>query len=175
MPSWKKQRPKVRGKKEVIDEWETMDVDRDEQERGLKRRARRWRDIEKAQAEARKVEREALKTADKIRKDIRRPRNVIEEAWLKYDYVLANIMERRAHEFLDKIRVGDVELYNKILNIFISPYTKEHVDIMVQYFANGLSVAKKIALVDIVKEYRKLKGIRTKITVKHKGEDGYDL
>jgi len=174
MPSWKKTRPKVRSKKEVVDEWETMDIDRDEQERGLKRRARRWREIETENLIKKAAEETALKNADKM-KNVRVPRNIIEEAWLKYDYVLANIMDRKAHEFLDKIRMGDVKLYNKLLNIFISPYMKEQIDVMVQYFANGLAVDEKITLPDIVKEYRKLKGIRTKFTVKRKGDKDYDL
>ena len=111
MPKYKKARPKVRGKKNVVDEWETMDIDRDEQERGLKRRAKRWKEIETENLIKKAAEEVALKHADKM-KHVRQPRNAIEEAWLKYDYVLANIMEIHAHRFLDNIRKRDVKLYN---------------------------------------------------------------
>ena len=38
-------RPKNRGKKNVFDEWEHSDIDRNEQREGLKRRELRWKEL----------------------------------------------------------------------------------------------------------------------------------
>lgn len=175
MPSWKKQRPKVRGKKDVIDEYETMDVDRDEQKVILKSREKRWKEIKLQQQRERQAEKKALDNAEKMDPNLRSPLTELELAWLRYDYVLANVMERNAHIFFDSIRKKDIKSWHVLLDIFMSKNMRKNIETWLSYFDHGGMVKSKIKLIEVIKEYRKLKGIKTKIKVMRKGEKEYVL
>jgi len=175
LPSWKKQRPKVRGKKDVVDEWETMDIDRDEQERGLKRRKRRWKEIEAHNRKIRALEKKALKKAQKIKPENYRQPTPIEAAWLRCDYVLSNIMDKKAYHFMEVAREKDVKCYKYLYKIFMSRNMMEHIQDFVIFFAKGGKSEELISFPTVIKHYRKYKGIKSNIKIAHKGEEEYDL
>ena len=52
---------------------------------------------------------------------------------------------------------------------------RNNIEYFIAYFGSGYVVKDKIKLSSIVKEYRKLKGERARILIKHKGEDDYEL
>jgi hypothetical protein len=150
-----------------------MDIDRNEQKAGLKRRERRWKEIESELASARKAEKIAIKNAEKMGNS--REPNMIEQAWLRCDYVLSNLMEPKAYKFMELVRVKDPECYKRLYRIFMSKNTMHHIQYFVDYFASGGTTQEPIKFSSIIKEYRKIKGIKSKFTVKHKGEDDFDL
>lgn len=178
----KRHRPKVRkhlGKKnpkvDVVDEWETMDVDRDEQKAGIERRRKRWRQVETERLLEKAAEQAAIKHAEKMNPDRGREPNFLEKAWLRCDYVLSNVMEKNAYNFLENIRVKDPECYKRLYKIFMSKNMMSRIQAFVDFFAQGGEVPERIPLSEVVKHYRKIKGIRSKIKVVHKGEDDRDL
>lgn len=166
-----KQRPKIRGKRDVVDEWEFCDIDRDEQKAGLKRREKRWREIQLDIEEKKELEKKAIENAEKFGRI--NPAGVItplQEAWLRCDYVLYNIMEKDAYNFLEHKRKNDPDCYKYLYKIFMSRYMMRNIEYFVQLFANDYKLPKRIPLSEIYKHYRKYKGIRPNIMVKHKGE-----
>ncbi|MHA2203897.1 MAG: hypothetical protein ACW991_09425 [Candidatus Hodarchaeales archaeon] len=185
LPSWKKTRPKVRkhlGKHspqvDVIDEWEEMDVDRDEQKAGLKRREKRWKEIALEKGWKKKQIDKVIKNADKIEPDLRRGLTPQEELWLQVDFVLSYVMEEKAYNFVNNVKARkDIKTYNKLLNIFFSDKMRANLAHWVAYFAlNPYRVDNAITLASVVKEYRKIKGIKTtNIKIIHKGEDEKEL
>ena len=184
MPS-KKGSPKVRGKMnkgrnkdDVLDEWEHSDIDRDEQAAGLKRRDKRWKEIALAQKNAAKLEQEALDKADKIgkgKRSIFRDITPLEEAWVRCDFLLSNIMVRQAYEFMEWQRLNDVDAYKRLYKIFMSKAMMQNAQLYVDYFAMGGKPPRYISYPEIVKAYKKIKGIRGKIKIVHKGEDEREL
>jgi len=159
--------------KEVLDEWEITDIDRNEQKAGLKRRERRWKEIELEKKKIRAIEEKAKKKAEQI---TRMP-NPVELAWLKCDYVLNNIMEKDAYEFMYKLTTTDPMAYKHLYRIFMSPYMMERIEYYVRYFRRGGKVpdGETIPLSKVVKYYKNFKGIKDKIIIKHKGRDDRKL
>lgn len=178
MPN-KKARPKVRGKKDVIDEWEICDIDRDEQQAGLARRERRWKEIQQEIESRRKLEKKALDNAERIdpvtnrdvEKVIKHQLTPIQEAWLRLDYILFNIMETKAYQFMEYQRLNDPECYKILFKKFISPNMMANVDYYIMYFASGKIAPKKATLADVIREYNRYYNIKPKFTIKHKGEE----
>lgn len=160
--------------KDVYDEWEVSDIDRDEQKAGLKRRKRRWKEIELEQKRIQDMEKKAKEQAEKVKK--LRQITVIEKAWLKCDYILHHIMDKDAYEFMFNLTRTDPEAYKYLYKIFMSPYMMERADYFVLYFSRGGKVpnGQTIPLVEVIKHYRKYKGIETKIVIKRKDEE-YEL
>jgi len=175
MGKWKKARPKVRHKKDVLDEWEVADIDRDEQKAGLIRREKRWKMMELAQKYQQELEKKAIDEAEHMN----RPRNQLltplQEAWLRCDYLLFNIMEKNAYAFMEYQRKNDPEIYKKLYRKFMSKNMMEHAQYYVDYFARGNKAPKLVMIGDVVKEYKKLKGIKSNIKIIHKGEDEREL
>ena len=169
----KHQNKSLGGKVEVYDEWEHSDIDRDEQKRGLARRERRWKEIELKQREDKKLEQEALSKANKIdsKRSLLRDPTPLEEAWLRCDFLLACIMEQKAYEFMEWQRLNDVNAYKRLYRVFMSKAMMEHAQLYVDYFAKGGKSPIRITYPDIIKAYKKIKGIRTKIKIVHKGEE----
>ena len=183
MPS-KKGRPKVRGKMhkgrnkdDVYDEWEHGDIDRDEQTAGLKRRAKRWKEIELAQKNDTKLEQDALAKADKIggKRSLLRDPTPLEEAWLRCDFLLANMMIKQAYEFMEWQRLNDVDTYKRLYRVFMSKAMMQNAQLYVDYFAQGFTPPRLITYPEVIKAYKKIKGIRSKIKIVHKGEDEKEL
>ena len=168
---------KGRNKDNVYDEWEHGDIDRDEQEAGLKRRDRRWKEIELKQKRDAQLEQEALAKADKIdsKRSLLRDPTPIEEAWLRCDFLLAQIMEQKAYEFMEWQRLNDVDAYKRLYRVFMSKAMMQNAQLYVDYFAKGGISPINITFPDVVKAYKKIKGIKTKFTVVHKGEDNREL
>ena len=175
MAKWKKVRPKVRGKKEVYDEWEHHDIDRDEQKAGLIRREKRWKMMEMARQYQQQLEKEAIDKAghlDQKRNELLTP---LQEAWLRCDFLLSNIMEPEAYNFMEYQRIHDPETYKKLYRKFMSKNMMENASLYVDFFAKGGVAPKKAKIGDVVREYKKIKGIRTKFRVVHKGEEEKEL
>jgi len=173
MPSWKKVRPKVRGKKDVVDEWELADIDRNEQKMGLKRREKRWREIQKEISLNRIAEKKSIENVEKMG-NAREP-TLLEQAWLRCDYVLSHVMEPRAYKFMEITRIKDPDCYKLLYRIFMSKQMMYNIQYYVEYFLRGYKVQEKITLASMMKEYKKIKGIKTKIRVIHKGEEEKEL
>ncbi|KKM86444.1 hypothetical protein LCGC14_1278980 [marine sediment metagenome] len=172
----KRIRPKVRGKKEVFDEWEHMDIDRNEQKAGLKRRARRWKEIQREVKLQKVLEKKAINNADKMKlpPKTRQP-TPLEEAWLRCDYVLFHMLTRSAYQTLEWIRINDVEGYKYIYKIVMSPNMMNNISYYVDYFAEGGTVDKLIPKNIIMGKYMKYRGYKPIIKVKRKGEEEYDV
>ena len=172
----KRARPKVRGKKEVYDEWEHGDIDRDEQERGMKRRERRWKEIELEQKKQRLLERKAIKNVEKMDRGTNgRPPTPLEEAWLRCDFLLSHLMDTKAYAFVEEARIKEPELYKYLYKQFMSPYMMHYAQMYVDFFAKGGKAPKKITYGAVIKAYRKYKGIKSTIKIQHKGEDEKEL
>jgi hypothetical protein len=128
---------KVRGKKDVLDEWEITDIDRNEQKAGLDRRARRWKEIELEQKEYEKLQKALEKRAKAMESKKIRPPTKAEMGWLKCDYILHFIMEPKAYDFMYKFTKEDPECYKYLYKIFISPYMIASADMWIKYFSTG--------------------------------------
>jgi len=171
-----KPRPKIRGKKNVYDEWEHADIDRDEQKAGLERRARRWKEIELAKERQRHLEQVALDAAGNVRKDTKaREPTELEYAWLRCDFILSHIMEPNAYYFMEQQRINDSDTYKRLYRKFVSPNMMLHMQDYVDYFAKGGKPPKAIPLGLVVQYYKKIKGIKTKFIIKHKGEEEEEI
>ena len=159
--------------REVLDEWEIADIDRDEQKRGLERRKRRWKEIELEEKKIRNMKKKAIKKAEQIK----RMPNLLEIAWLKCDFILHNIMEKDAYKFMYDLTSTDPNTYKHLYKIFMSPYMMERADYFVEYFRRGGKAPDNelIPLSRVVKYYKQYKGIKDKITVIHKGEKSREL
>ena len=171
----KRVRPKVRGKKDVIDERDYADIDRDEQKRGLKRREKRWKEIEHQIRLDKHLEKKAIANAEKMKNPSGRQPNQLEAAWLRCDYVLYNIMSQSAYQMLEWIRHNDPAGYRHLYKTFMSRNMMDNIGLFVDFFAQGNTVPQKIPKSDIIKHYVKYKGYKGKVRVKHKGEEEYDL
>lgn len=170
----KRVRPKVRGKKDVIDERDYADIDRDEQKRGLKRRERRWKEIELEIKKQKLLEKKAISIAEKMKQPPRsRQPTPLEEAWLRCDYVLYNIMTQAAYQMLEWIRLNDPTGYKYLYKTFMSKHMMGNITYFVDYFAQGNTINKRIPKHEVIRHYVKYKGYKRKITVKHKGEDEF--
>lgn len=175
MPN-KRARPKVRGNKNVYDEWEHSDIDRDEQEAGLKRRERRWKEIELQQKEARKLEKKAIDEVEKMQRGTKgRALTPIEEAWLRCDYILSHLMDKKAYVFMEHARLKDPECYKYLYRLFMSPHMMHYAQRYVDFFAKGGVSPTQITFGNVIKQYRKYKGIRSKIKIKRKGEKEHEI
>ena len=179
----KKVRPKVRKhlgktnpKIDVYDEWEHIDIDRDEQKAGLLRREKRWKEIDLAQKQAAALEKKAINEIEKMKRDVKgRAMTAIEEAWLRCDFILSHIMKKKAYEFMEWQRLNDPECYKFLYKKFMSPHMMHYAQMYVDYFARDGEPYRMITHGEIVKMYRKYKGIRSKFKIKHKGEEEKEL
>jgi len=161
---------------EVYDEWEHSDIDRDEQEAGMKRRAKRWKEIELDQKRATELEKRAIDEVEKIkRKTLSAMTKPIEQAWLRCDYILSNIMEQKAYEFMEWQRLNDPKCYKWLYRQFMSKAMMVHAQTYVDYFANGNEPPYKVKYGTVIKAYKKYKGIKSKIKIVHKGEEEWKL
>ena len=164
-----KKNPKI----DVMDEYEWADIDRDEQEAGLKRREQRWKEIELAQKQDKLLEKKAIDNAEKMKR--RAVMTPLQEAWLRCDYILFNIMEPKAYEFMEWQRLNDPTTYKYLYKIFMSKYMMMNAHYYADYFAKGGKAPKLVTIGDVVQKYKKYKGIKTKIKILHKGEDEREL
>ena len=167
---------KAGGKTEIYDEWEHIDIDRDEQRAGLLRREKRWKEIELVQKQAAALEKKAIDEVEKMKRDMKgRAMTAIEEAWLRCDFILSHIMEKKAYEFMEWQRLNDPQCYKFLYKKFMSPHMMHYAQMYVDYFARDGKPFRMVTHGDIIKMYRKYKGIKTKIKFKRKGEKEYDL
>jgi len=171
----KKVRPKVRHKKDVLDEWEIADIDRDEQRLGLERRARRWREIEMELIRQKQLEKTAVKNAEKMNIPRNRPPNELEEAWIRCDYVLYNMMEEDAYMVMEWLRLHDPDAYKFLYRKFVSKYMMENIMYYMDYFAAGNEAKYKIPKSHVMKFYKQYYNIKNKITIKRKGKEDREL
>ena len=160
-------------KKNVLNEWEFIDIDKDEHENLLKFRDRRWKEIKLEEKQARELQERLAKKA-KAEEKIREP-TPADLMWLRADYVLSNTMEKKAYEFMYKLYLGDKNCYVYLFKIFVSKFRMDHIQWWVNFFASGNTVNKLIGYKDVIKHYREYKNIKTKITVKRKGEEDCEL
>lgn len=172
----KRVRPKVRGKKDVLDEWEVADIDRDEQKLGLERRERRWKEIQAEQQRQRLLEKKAIKNAEKMKSppNTRQP-NELEMAWLRCDFVLWNMMDGEAYMLMEYLRTVEPDTYKHLYRIYMSKYMMENIEFYVDYFAQGHKPDHLIPKADVMKHYLKYKGYKSTIKIKRKGEEERDF
>jgi len=176
-PKHRKELSKPESETNIVDEWEFIDIDRDEQKRGLKRRDRRWKNMKLEEIRAKKAEKIAIKMAEKMKPvDPFRQPNEIELAWLRCDYVLWNIMETKAYAFMEHLRTTKPKAYKHLYKIFMSRNMMEHIQYFVDYFASGGITEERIKLSSVIKHYRKFQGEKvTNITIKRKNEEEREL
>ena len=123
------------------------------------------------------LEGEALAKANKIggKRSLLRDPTPLEEAWLRCDFLLANMMMKEAYEFMEWQRLNDVDAYKRLYRVFMSKAMMSNAQMYVDYFAQGGSPPRLITYPEVVKAYKKIKGIRTKFKVVHKGEEEKEL
>jgi len=171
-----RQRPKVRGKRDVIDEWEWADIDRDEQKAGLKRREKRWKEINLEIKRQKNLEKKAISKAEKMETPPRgRQPTELEAAWLRCDFILYNMMTQAAYATMEWLRLNDPDGYKHLYKTFMSRNMMENIQMYVDYFAQGGKVDMQVKKSDILRYYIKYKGYKPTIKVKHKGEKERDL
>lgn len=170
---------RIDGKKqiyEVYDEWEHMDIDRNEQREGIKRREKRWKEIEREIRLKKHLEKRAIENAEKMHEPPKtRQPNPIEAAWLRCDYVLYNIMTDAAYGMMEWLRIEDPTGYKHLYKIFMSRNMMENISLFVDFFAQGNTIPKRLPKSEVIKHYVKYRGYKPTIIVKHKGEEEYDL
>ena len=168
---------KAGGKTEIIDEWEIVDIDRDEHNLLLEHRDRRWKEVKLAQKQARLLEKKAIDEVEKMERDKKggRVMTALEEAWLRCDFLLSHIMEQKAYEFMEWQRLNDPECYKYLYKQIMSPHMMHYAQMYVDFFARGGIPARQVEHADIVRMYRKYKNIKTKFKIIHKGEKERDL
>lgn len=172
----KRVRAKVRGKKDVFDEYEIADIDRNEQREGIKRRERRWKEIEHEIKRKKLLEKKAISIAEKMKEPPKtRQPNPLEEAWLRCDYVLYNIITQAGYNLMEWIRVNDPEGYKYLYRVFMSKNMMDNITDFVDFFSQGNSIGKRIPKHEVMRHYVKYKGYKGKVRVKHKGEEEYEL
>ena len=172
----KRVRPKARGKRDVLDEWEVADIDRDEQKAGLKRREKRWKEIELEIKRQKMLEKKAIANAERMEQPPRhRQPTPLEEAWLRCDYVLWNIMSQAAYNMLEWIRLNDPDGYKYLYKTFMSKNMMDNITYFVDFFAQGNKINKKLPKSEVIKHYVKYKGYKPTIKIKHKGEEERNL
>ncbi len=172
----KRERAKVRGNKNVFDEYDWADIDRNEQKAGLARREKRWKEIELQFKREKILEKKAITNAEKMRQPPRgRQPSPLEEAWLRCDFVLYHIMTRSAYNILEFIRTNDPAGYKHLYKIFMSRNMMENITQYVDFFAQGGKVDMKIKKSDMIRHYVKYRGHIPVFKVKHKGEEEHDL
>lgn len=164
-----KQRPKVRGKRDVMDEWEVADIDRDEQKAGLERRKKRWQEIQLQIAKQKELEKKAIAKAEKMQNPKNRPPTPLEEAWLRCDYVLWNLLDEKAYGTMEWFRVNEPDAYKHIYKKLLSPFMMEHIQLYVNFFAMG-GTTLRIPQALVRKFYMKYKGYRPTVSVQHGGK-----
>ena len=171
----RRQRPKVRGKKNVLDERDWADIDRDEQKAGLKRRERRWKEIELEKKRRAQLEKKAIKNADKmVDRDRNRPLHPLEEAWIRCDFVLYHLMNPDVYTAMEWLRFNDLPMYQAMYKRFMPKQMMRDINECVEWFAKGGEV-RRISMTVFRKAYLKYKGYKPTVKVKHKGEKEYDL
>ena len=172
----KRVRAKVRGKKDVIDEYDIADIDRSEQKEGLKRRDRRWKEIELEIKRQKILEKKAISKAEKMKEPPKtRQPNPLEEAWLRCDFVLYNIMSQAGYNLMEWIRLNDPEGYKYLYKIFMSKNMMDNITDFVEFFSQGNTIGKRIPKHIVMRNYVKYKGYKGTIRVKHKNEEEYEL
>lgn len=171
----KRVRPKVRGKRDVLDEWEIEDIDRAEQKAGLKRREQRWKENELDELRFMKLQKALEKKKKALKGKKPRQPTEAEVGWLKCDYILHFIMEPKAYDFMYKFTTEDPECYKYLYRIFMSHYMIASADLWIRYFAAGNKPEKTITYGDVIKHYREYKGEKSTIKIKRKGEEEREL
>ena len=126
-----------------------------------------------AQKQDKLLEKKAIDNAEKMKR--KAAMTPLQEAWLRCDYILFNIMEQKAYEFMEWQRLNDPKCYKWLYKQFMSKAMMQNAQIYIDYFANGNKAPYKVGYGHIIKAYRKYKGIKTKIKIIHKGEEDHAL
>lgn len=115
------------------------------------------------------MEKKAIDNADKMDTPPKtRQPTPLEEAWLRCDYVLWNMLDRRAYATMEWLRKNEVEAYKTLYRKLVSPAMMENIQLYVDWFASGgkcVQISNKV----VMKHYLDYKGYKRTISVQHGG------
>ena len=92
----------------------------------------------------------------------------------KLEFVLKVVLAPEAYDYLSNIKMKDPNVYQAIYNELISADVIQNIDYLIAIIRQQGGVPRKIPLDIVIHLERKVKGIRSKIQVKH-GDDLMDL
>ena len=92
----------------------------------------------------------------------------------KLEFVLKVVLAPEAFSYLSKIKMDEPNVYHAIFNELISADVIQNIDYLIAIIRQQGGVPRKIPLDIILHLERKVKGIKSKIQVKH-GNDLMDL
>jgi DNA-binding TFAR19-related protein (PDSD5 family) len=92
----------------------------------------------------------------------------------KLEFVLKIVLAPEAYSYLNNIRMKEPNVYRAIYNKLISADVIQNIDYLVAIIRQQGGVPRKIPLDIVIHLERKVKGIKSKIQVKH-GDDLMDL
>jgi len=129
----------------------------------------KWADYEKKQALDAWKEKYRQARENDLRNELE-SKTKIELLNQKMTWLLQQTLTAEAFEWLDSLREHDPACCNTIVRIIIDDEAMAAIDyiIRVVYAAGGPPADQRINLADLVKYWRKLKGIKSKIIVKDK-------
>lgn len=92
----------------------------------------------------------------------------------KLEFILKVVLAPEAYDYLSNIKMKDPNVYQAIYNELISADVIQNIDYLIAIIRQQGGVPRKIPLDIVIHLERKVKGIRSKIQVKH-GDDLMDL
>ena len=176
MPRWKKT-AKLKGKTvDFIEDLLPTSEDEEKLRETYKLRERQWKMIEKDKRDSIEQWKENYRKAkaDELQKGLA-GKEEIEMFNLKMTWLLEQTLTPEAFEWLDALRLHDPICCDKIVRVIIDNEAMAALDhiIRVVYAAGGTPMENRINLADLVKYWRKIKGISSRIMVKNK--DGEEI
>ena len=92
----------------------------------------------------------------------------------KLDFVLKVVLAPEAYDYLSNIKMKEPNVYQAIYNELISPDVIQNIDYLIAIIRQQGGVPRKITLDIVIHLERRVKGIKSKIQVKH-GDELMDL
>ncbi len=93
----------------------------------------------------------------------------------KIDRLLKVILSPQAQQYLEEIKQKNMELYNKIRSQLFPPQISSKIDILLMYLQRGMIRSGIINKRDLQHLERKILGVKSKITIKKRGEESLSL
>ena len=91
------------------------------------------------------------------------------------DRLLKVILSPQAQQYLEEIKQKNMELYNKIRSQLFPPQISSKIDILLMYLQRGMIRSGIINKRDLQHLERKILGVKSKITIKKRGEESLSL
>jgi DNA-binding TFAR19-related protein (PDSD5 family) len=114
---------------------------------------------------------QAIMDAQKMRESTQKRQNSIAE---KINYVLQVVLDPKAYEYLNKLRMEEPRVFQGIYNELISPDVIQNIDLLISIIRQQ-GLPRRIPLDAIIYLERQIKGIKGKIKIKKGDGEMMDL